>query len=106
MSLCACVQRVLRVGKAAATDVPRAHAENAGISRCSAVPPATKKCASGARVSPASAPARACANPRSMRVLVPLLVALALTLPARALEPGSPEDVLIRYLRALKDGKP
>jgi hypothetical protein len=25
---------------------------------------------------------------------------------ARALEPGSPEDVLMRYLRALKDNKP
>src|SRR5262249_8622825 len=74
--------------------------------RCSAVPPATKKCASGARVSPASALAGACANARSMRLLVALLAAVALGPPARALEPGSPEDGLGRYLRALKDRIP
>jgi hypothetical protein len=41
---------------------------------------------------------------RAVRLLAVLLVALA---PASwALEPGSPEDTVTRYLRALKDGKP
>ncbi len=39
-------------------------------------------------------------------VVVGLLLATLGGGTARALEPGSPEDVLTRYLRALKDNKP
>ena len=40
-----------------------------------------------------------------MRVVLGLLL-VAVCAVAGALEPGSPEDTLTRYLRALKDGKP
>jgi len=41
-----------------------------------------------------------------MRSLVAVLLLVGLVGVGRALDPGSPEDVLMRYLRALKDGKP
>lgn len=41
-----------------------------------------------------------------MRSLLVLALLLPLSGVARALEPGSPEDVLMRYLTALKENKP
>lgn len=41
-----------------------------------------------------------------MRFLLACALALGLVGGVRAIEPGSPEDVLGRYLRALKDNKP
>jgi len=41
-----------------------------------------------------------------MRLLALVLFVLGLVAPATALDPGSPEDVLMRYLAALKDNKP
>ena len=41
-----------------------------------------------------------------MRVALAVLLVVALGGIGMALEPGSPEDVLTRYLRALKDNKP
>ena len=41
-----------------------------------------------------------------MRFVQTALVLATLTGLARALDPGSPEDVLMRYLTALKDNKP
>jgi hypothetical protein len=41
-----------------------------------------------------------------MRFLFALALLVGLAGPGHALEPGSPEDVLMRYLRALQDNKP
>jgi hypothetical protein len=41
-----------------------------------------------------------------MRFVQTALLLATLTGLARALDPGSPEDVLMRYLKALKDNKP
>src|SRR5512134_1846885 len=41
-----------------------------------------------------------------MRSLTVALLVVGLVSPSTALEPGSPEDVLMKYLTALKDNKP